>query len=64
MRVDGETIAFVKTGEARPDGGVRFQRRKVTARLDANAPLVPVSSGLAPGETVAVDHALMLLGML
>jgi cobalt-zinc-cadmium efflux system membrane fusion protein len=64
MRVDGETIAFVETGEKKPDGGVVFERRKVTARLDSNAALIPVSSGLNAGETVAVDHSLMLLGML
>jgi cobalt-zinc-cadmium efflux system membrane fusion protein len=64
MRVDGETIAFVETGEKKPDGGVVFERRKVTARLDSNAALIPVSSGLGADETVAVDHSLMLLGML
>ncbi|HEY1815592.1 MAG TPA: efflux RND transporter periplasmic adaptor subunit [Kofleriaceae bacterium] len=64
MRVDGETIAFVETGEKKPDGGVVFKRRKVIARLDDNAPLVPITSGLAVGETVAVEHSLMLLGML
>ncbi len=64
MRVDGETIAFVETGEKKPDGGVVFKRRKVTARLDSNTPTVAVSSGLDVGETVAVEHSLMLLGML
>lgn len=64
MRVDGDTIAFVQTGEHRPDGGVVFKRRHVVAALDDNSPVVPVISGLAAGETVAVKHALMLLGML
>jgi cobalt-zinc-cadmium efflux system membrane fusion protein len=64
LRVDGETVVFVQTGERKPDGGVVFKRRKVTARLDDNAPLVPVLAGLQAGEVVAVDHALMLLGML
>ncbi len=64
MRVDGETIVFVETGEKKPDGGIVFRRRKVTARLDDNASMVPVLSGLSAGETVAVDHSVMLLGML
>ncbi|HTR49520.1 MAG TPA: efflux RND transporter periplasmic adaptor subunit [Kofleriaceae bacterium] len=64
MRVDGETIVFVQTGEKKRDGGVVFKRRKVVARLDDNSQLVPVLSGLEPGEVVAVDHSLMLLGML
>jgi cobalt-zinc-cadmium efflux system membrane fusion protein len=64
MRVDGETVAFVQTGERKHGGGVVFRRRKVTARLDDNAALVPVFAGLSEGERVAVDHSLMLLGML
>jgi hypothetical protein len=64
MRVDGETLAFVQTGEKKPDGGIVFKRRKVNARLDTNAAFISVASGLAVGETVAVEHSLMLLGML
>ena len=65
MRVGGQTIVFVQTGEHKPDGGVVFKRREVVARLDDNAPLVPViASGLSAGETVAVAHSVMLLGML
>lgn len=64
MRVAGETVAFVQTGERRPEGGVVFERRKVTARLDDDPALVPVVSGLSEGEVVAVDHSLVLLGML
>ncbi len=64
MRVDGETIAFVQTGEKKPDGGIVFKRRKVNARLYTNAAFISVASGLAVGETVAVEHSLMLLGML
>ena len=64
MRVDGQTVVFVETGERKPDGGVVFKRRTVAAKLDANTPEVAVTSGLAAGETVAVKHSLMLLGML
>ena len=64
MDVDGETIAFVQTGEHKPDGGVVFKRKKVVARLDSNPDLVPVLSGLTAGDTVAANHSLMLLGML
>ena len=65
MRVDGETIVFVKTGKTRAsDGGVEFLRRKVIANLDDNAASVSVLQGLAVGDEVASDHSLMLLGML
>lgn len=64
LRADGETVVFVRIGERKPDGRLVFQRRKIVAKLDDNSPLAPVLSGLAEGETIAVRHSLMLLGML
>jgi cobalt-zinc-cadmium efflux system membrane fusion protein len=64
VRLEGETFVFVETGEFRTDGAVVFEKRKVDARLDDNPPTVPIASGLAAGELVAADHAMMLLGML
>ncbi len=64
MRVDGQTIVFVRTGEIKANGGIVFRRRKVVVKLDDNAAVVPVLSGLTGGETVAVAHSVMLLGML
>ncbi len=64
MRVDGHTIVFVKTGETKPNGGVVFKLRSITAQLDDNTSTVSVSAGLTGGETVAATHAVMLLGMI
>lgn len=64
LRVDGATYVFVRTGERKPDGGVVFERRRVKANLDSAATWVPVTSGLKPDEVVAVDHSVLLLGML
>jgi len=64
MRTGNETVVFVATGARRPDGGVVFQRRKVVANESVAGDLLPVSGGLRAGESVAVDHAVLLLGML
>ena len=64
MRTGNETVVFVATGRTRPDGGVVFQRRKVIANESVAGDLLPVSSGLSVGESVAVDHAVLLLGMI
>jgi cobalt-zinc-cadmium efflux system membrane fusion protein len=64
LRVNDEAAVFVRTGEQTTDGRVVFQRRKVFVRLDSNTPLIPVYSGLSEGETIAVQHSILLLGML
>jgi cobalt-zinc-cadmium efflux system membrane fusion protein len=64
MRVGNETVVFVATGQRRPDGAVIFKRRKVVANETVEGDLVPVLSGLRPGEEIAVGHAVLLLGML
>ncbi|HVU52036.1 MAG TPA: efflux RND transporter periplasmic adaptor subunit [Polyangia bacterium] len=63
LRVGNDTIAFVEAGR-RPDGAFVFKRRKVVANEALEGDLVPVLSGLAAGDLVAVDHAVLLLGML
>jgi multidrug efflux pump subunit AcrA (membrane-fusion protein) len=64
LRTLAETVVFVRTGQSRPDGSMVFKRRKVVANEESNGDLVPVISGLKPGETIAVDNAIFLLGML
>jgi cobalt-zinc-cadmium efflux system membrane fusion protein len=64
MRAGGETVVFVATGQHRPDGAVVFKRRTVVANDRIDGDLLPVLSGLKPGEAVAVDHSVLLLGML
>jgi cobalt-zinc-cadmium efflux system membrane fusion protein len=64
LRVGNDTVAFVEPGQRRPDGSVVFKRRKVVANEALQGELVPVISGLRVGDVVAVDHAVLLLGML
>jgi cobalt-zinc-cadmium efflux system membrane fusion protein len=64
MRVEGETVVFVFTGEHRPDGSAVFKRRKVVANEEHDGDLIPVLSGLKSGELLAATHSLLLLGML
>lgn len=64
MRVEGETIVFVATGQRRPDGSVVFKRRQVVTNEEYDGSLLPVLSGLKAGEMLAVSHSLLLLGML
>jgi cobalt-zinc-cadmium efflux system membrane fusion protein len=64
LRAGNETIVFVATGYDRPDGTVVFKRRKVTANETLDGDLLPVLSGLQAGDVVAVDHSVLLLGML
>jgi cobalt-zinc-cadmium efflux system membrane fusion protein len=63
LRMGNETIAFVEAGR-RPDGAVVFKRRKVIANEALEGDVIPVLSGLSTGDVVAVDHAVLLLGML
>jgi cobalt-zinc-cadmium efflux system membrane fusion protein len=63
LRMGNDTIAFVEAGR-RPDGAFVFKRRKVVANEALEGDLVPVLSGLSAGDVVAVDHAVLLLGML
>jgi membrane fusion protein, heavy metal efflux system len=62
VRVDGDSYVFV-AGAPASDGSVAFTRRRVTAALDANPTVVPITSGLRVDERVAAHHALLLQGM-
>ena len=64
LRTGNETVVFVATGGHRADGAIVFQRRKVVANESVDGDLLPVTSGLKAGESIAVDHAVLLLGML
>jgi cobalt-zinc-cadmium efflux system membrane fusion protein len=63
LRTGNDTIAFVESGH-RPDGAVVFKRRKIVANESLAGDVIPVLSGLSPGDVVVVDHAVLLLGML
>jgi cobalt-zinc-cadmium efflux system membrane fusion protein len=64
MRLDHDTVVFVLTGRRQADGGVVFQKRKVLVNEAVEGDLLPVFGGLKPGETIAVEHSVLLLGML
>jgi len=63
LRYGDQTVVFVQAG-AEPDGRVGFRRRSVQVNEERPNGLMPVSEGLKPGETVASDGAVFLLGML
>jgi hypothetical protein len=64
LRYDHDTVVFVTTGQRKPDGRTVFKRRKVVVNEKVEGDLVPVLSGLKAGEVIAVDHSLLLLGMI
>jgi cobalt-zinc-cadmium efflux system membrane fusion protein len=64
MRVEKDTVVFVATGERKDGGAVVFKRRKVVALEDRPGAMVPVLNGLEPGETIAIEHPMLLLGMI
>jgi membrane fusion protein, heavy metal efflux system len=64
LRLDDSTVVFVATSLRRPDGSVVFTKRQVTVNGTGEGEMIPVIKGLRAGETVAVDHSVLLLGML
>jgi cobalt-zinc-cadmium efflux system membrane fusion protein len=64
MRAGNDTVVFVATGQKRPDGAIVFKRRKVVANTNVEGDVVPVLSGVKAGEELAVEHSVLLLGML
>jgi multidrug efflux pump subunit AcrA (membrane-fusion protein) len=64
LRADAETVVFVATGRTRPDGSLIFKQRRIGVNEDVSGDLLPVRSGLSAGETVAVEHSLLFLGLL
>ncbi len=61
LRDGADTVVFVDRG-ASADGRRVFQRRKVSADEGRAGGLVPVASGLAPGDAVVVEGAIFVLG--
>ncbi|HVZ71972.1 MAG TPA: efflux RND transporter periplasmic adaptor subunit [Polyangia bacterium] len=64
LRLGSDTFVFVATGQKRPDGASVFKRRQVVVNDQIEGDVVPVLGGLRAGESVAVTHAVLLLGML
>jgi cobalt-zinc-cadmium efflux system membrane fusion protein len=64
MRVGDDTVVFVATGQHRANGTVVFKRRQVVANEAVEGDVIPILSGLSPGEVLAVEHSVLLLGML
>jgi cobalt-zinc-cadmium efflux system membrane fusion protein len=63
VRDGDDTVAFVETGTTE-NGLLRFSRRSVRVDESVSGDLVPVRSGIASGETVIVEGAVQLLGMI
>jgi len=63
LRVGEDTVVFVAAGDG-SDGTQVFKMRRVVARDEKAGALVPIVSGLAPGERVVVRGAVFVLGQL
>jgi cobalt-zinc-cadmium efflux system membrane fusion protein len=63
LRLADQTVVFVQLGK-NGDGRERFERRPIVVSEDESGDLVPVVRGLASGEKVVVDGALLLSEML
>ena len=64
MRLGADTVVFVATDKKRPDGALVFKKRPVVVNEVIEGDTLPVFGGLKPGETIVVDHAVLLLGLL
>jgi membrane fusion protein, heavy metal efflux system len=64
LRLENDTVVFVASRQQQRDGSMVFKKRKVSANETIDGDLLPVLGGLTAGETVAVDHSVLLLGML
>jgi len=63
LRVADQTVVFVETGLTE-NGMLRFTRRPVRVDEAVSGDLLPVASGISPGDTVVVEGAVQLLGMM
>jgi len=63
LRVGDHTVVFVETGVTE-NGMLRFTRRPVRVDEAVSGDVLPVLSGVAAGDTVVVEGAVQLLGMI
>jgi len=63
LRVADQTVVFVETGLTE-NGMLRFTRRPVHVDEVVSGDLLPVLSGISAGDTVVVEGAVQLLGMI
>jgi cobalt-zinc-cadmium efflux system membrane fusion protein len=59
LQLGEQTVVFVDLGKL-ADGRERFERRPVTVSEDVSGDFVPVVRGLAKGDRVAIEGALLL----
>jgi len=62
LRLGDETVVFVAAGQ-RADGKVVFKRRQVVVNEEETGDLIPVLNGLKAGDTIVVDGAIFLAGL-
>jgi cobalt-zinc-cadmium efflux system membrane fusion protein len=61
LHLGAQTVSFVALPK-RADGMLRFAQRSVSADEDVAGDMVPVVSGLSPGENVVSSGGLLLTG--
>ncbi len=62
LHLGDQTMAFVEIGKA-PDGRIRFERRPVAVNEELGGDYLPVIRGIAAGEKVVTQGAILLSGM-
>jgi cobalt-zinc-cadmium efflux system membrane fusion protein len=62
LRLGDETVVFAAAGQ-RPDGKIVFKRRRVTVNEEETGNLIPVLDGLKAGDTIVVEGAIFLAGL-
>jgi cobalt-zinc-cadmium efflux system membrane fusion protein len=63
LRLGGQTVVFVAAGR-RPDGKFVLKQRPVVVNEEQVGDLLPVIDGLQSGETIVVQGAILLAGLL
>jgi cobalt-zinc-cadmium efflux system membrane fusion protein len=63
LRIGDQTIVFVEIG-AESDGRVLYERRPITVDEEEGGDFLPVTRGLAKGDRIVTQGAVLLSGML
>ena len=63
LRLNDQAVVFVQIGDDK-NGSLKFERRPVAVDEDEGGDYLPVTHGLAIGDKVVTEGAILLSGML